>query len=91
MKCCIGKGSGFLISVFETAQPDRFDSSKNSGVVKVKMYGSVPDERLSCKILVLCSTFNLDWGFFYFPVAKATLNNIGVMILFVKLGSVLSL
>ena len=57
-----------------------FDWCNNSGSIDVKMDGSVLEEKLSFKILVLTFSSKLDWGSYIISIAKTASKKIGDLI-----------
>ena len=47
-----------------------FDRSDNTGAVDMKMDGSVLEEKISFKMLVLTFSSKLDWDFYIISIAK---------------------
>ena len=47
-----------------------FDWAKNTGVIEVKMDGSVLEEKSSFKMLGLTFSSKLDWGSYIISIAK---------------------
>ena len=47
-----------------------FDQSNNTGVIDVKMDGSVLDEKSSFKMLVFFFSSKFDWGSYIISIAK---------------------
>ena len=48
----------------------RFDQSKNTGAIDVKMDGSVLEQKISFKMLGLTFSSKLDWGSYIVSIAK---------------------
>ena len=57
-----------------------FDWSNNNGSIDVKMDGSVLEEKLSLKILVLTFSSKLNWGSYIIAIAKTVSKKIGALI-----------
>ena len=57
-----------------------FDRSKNTGVIDVKMDGSVLEGKSSFKILELTLSYKLDWGSYIISIAKTASKKIGALI-----------
>ena len=57
-----------------------FDQSKNTGVIDVKMEGSVFEEKTSFKMLGLTFSSKLDWGSYIVSIAKTASKKIGALI-----------
>ena len=57
-----------------------FDWSKNTGVIDVKMDGSVLEERSYFKMLGLTFSSKLDWGSHIISFAKTASKKIGALI-----------
>ena len=65
-----GAISTLLISMVQT-QLVSFDRSNNTGVIDVKMDGSVLEEKLSLKMLRLTFSSKLDWGSYIISFTKS--------------------
>ena len=61
-----------------------FDRSNNTGVIDVKMDGSVLDEKSSFKMLGLTFSSKLDWGSYVISIVKTAFKKIGALIRSVK-------
>ena len=61
-----------------------FDRSKNTGVIDVKMDGSILEEKTSFKMLGLTFSSKLDCGSYIVPIAKTASKKIGALIHSVK-------
>ena len=46
-----------------------FDHSSNTGAIELKMDGSVLEEKSSCKMLGMSSSFKLDWNSYIISIA----------------------
>ena len=57
-----------------------FDWSINTGVIYVKMYGSVLEEQSSFKMLGLIFSSKLDWGSHIISIVKTASKKIGALI-----------
>ena len=57
-----------------------FDRSNNTGVIDVKMDGSVLEEKSSFKMLELTFSSKLDWGSYIISIAKTVPKKIGALI-----------
>ena len=57
-----------------------FDRSNNTGVIDVKMDGSVLEEKSSFKMLELNFSSKFDWGCYIISIAKNTSKKIGALI-----------
>ena len=57
-----------------------FGRSKNTGVIDVKMGGSVLEEKTSFKMLGLTFSSKLDWGSYIVSIAKTASKKIGALI-----------
>ena len=57
-----------------------FDQSNNTGVIGVKMDGSVLEEKLSFKMLGLTFSSKLDWGSYIIFIAKTASKQNGTLI-----------
>ena len=57
-----------------------FDQSNNTGAIVVKMYGSVPEEKSSIKMLELTLSSKLDWDSYIISTAKTASKKIGALI-----------
>ena len=57
-----------------------FDRSKNTGVIDVKMDGSVLEAKTSFKMLGLTFSSKLDWGSYIVSIAKTASKKIGALI-----------
>ena len=57
-----------------------FDRSKNTGVIDVKMDGSILEEKTSFKMLELTFSSKLDWGSYIVCIAKTASKKIGALI-----------
>ena len=64
-----------------------FDQSKNTGVIDVKMDGSLLEEKTSFKMLGLTFSSKLDWGSYIVSIAKTTSKKIGALIRSMKFFS----
>ena len=60
-----------------------FDRSYSTGIIDVKMDGSVLEEKLSFKMLELTSS-KLDWGSYIISIAATASKKIGALILSMK-------
>ena len=60
-----------------------FDQSYSTGIIDVKMDGSVLEEKLSFKMLELTSS-KLDWGSYIISIAATASKKIGALILSMK-------
>ena len=60
------------------------DQSNNTGVIDVKMDGSVLEEKSSFKIMGLTFSSKLDWGSFIISIAKTASKKIGALICSMK-------
>ena len=60
-----------------------FDRSYNTGIIDVKMDGSVLEEKSSFKMLELTSS-KLDWGSYIISIAATASKKIGALILSMK-------
>ena len=71
---------------FNTLKPQlvSFDGSNNTGVLDVKMDGSVLEEKSPFKILELSFSSKLDWGCDIISFAEIASNKIGALILSMK-------
>ena len=70
----------WLVDLNGKTQLVSFDWSNNTGAIDVKMDGSVPEEKLSFKMLELTFFSKLDWGSYIFSIAKTASKKIGVSI-----------
>ena len=70
----------WLVDLNGKTQLVSFDWSNNTGAIDVKMDGSVPEEKLSFKMLELTVFSKLDWGSYIFSIAKTASKKIGVSI-----------
>ena len=61
-----------------------FGGSKNTGAIDVKMHGSLLEEKLSCKMLVLTFSSKLNWGSYIISIAKIAFKKIRALILCIK-------
>ena len=59
-------------------------SSKNTGVIDVKMDGDVPEKKSSFKMLGLTFSSKLDWGSYVVSIAKTVSKKIGALICSMK-------
>ena len=59
-------------------------SSKNTGVIDVKMDGDVPEKKSSFKMLGLTFSSKLDWGSYVVSIAKTASKKIGALICSMK-------
>ena len=57
-----------------------FDRSNNNGSIDVKIDGSVPEEKSSCKMLGLTVSSKLDWCCYIISIAKTASKKIGALI-----------
>ena len=57
-----------------------FDRTKTTGVIDVRMDGSVVEEKTSFKMLRLTFSSNLDWGSYIVSIAKTASKKIGALI-----------
>ena len=57
-----------------------FDRSNNTGVIDVKMDGSVHEKKSSFKMLGLAFSSELDWGCYIISIAKTASKKIGALI-----------
>ena len=57
-----------------------FDRSNNTGIIDVKMDGSVLEEKSSFKMLGLVFSSKLDWGSYIISIAKTASKKIGALI-----------
>ena len=64
-----------------------FDWSNNTGVIDVKMDGSVLEEKSSFKMLGLTFSSKLDWGSYIISIAKTASKKIGALIRSMKFFS----
>ena len=64
----------------EKTQLVSFGRSNNIGAIEMKMDGSVPEEKLSFKMLPLTFSSKLDLGFYIISTGKTTSKKIGVLI-----------
>ena len=64
-----------------------FDRSKKSGVIDVKMDGSILEEKTSFKMLGLTFSSKLDWRSYIVSIAKTTSEKIGALIRSIKFFS----
>ena len=64
-----------------------FDLSNNTGIIDVKMDGSVLEYKSSFKMLGLSFSSKLDWGSDIISIAKTTPKKIGALICSMKLLS----
>ena len=62
------------------AQLVSFDLSNSTGVIDVKMDGSVLEEKSSFKMLGLTFSSKLDWGSYIISIAKTASKKIGALI-----------
>ena len=61
-----------------------FDQSKNTGLIDVKMDGSVLEEKTSFEMLGLTFSSKLDWGSYIVSITKTASKKIGALIRSVK-------
>ena len=61
-----------------------FDWSNNTGVIDMKINGSVLEEKSSFKMLGSTFFFKLDWGSYIIFLAKSASKKIGVLICSMK-------
>ena len=59
-------------------------SSKNTGVIDVKMDGGVPEKKSSFKMLGLTFSSKLDWGSYVVSIVKTASKKIGALICSMK-------
>ena len=64
----------------EKTQLVLFDQSENTGLIGVKMDGSVLEEKSSFKMLGLTFSFKLNWGSYIASIAKTVSKRIGALI-----------
>ena len=57
-----------------------FERSTNTGIIDVKMDGSVLEEKSSIKMLELTFSSKLDWGSYIISIAKTASKKIGAFI-----------
>ena len=80
-----GAGSGLLISMLEKLNWFYLTSLVNTGVIDVKVVGSVLEEKISFKILTF--SFKLDSGSYIISIAKTTSKTIRALICSIKFFS----
>ena len=61
-----------------------FDRSNSTGVIDVKMKGSVLEEKSTFKMLGLTFFSKLDWGSYIISIAETASKKIGALICFMK-------
>ena len=64
-----------------------FDRSNNTGVIDLKMNGSVLEEKSSFKMLGLTFSSKLDWGSYITCIAKTASKKIGALIRYMMFSS----
>ena len=74
-----GAGSGLQILILGKLNW-LFDRSNNTGAIDVKMDGSFIEEKSSFKMLGLTFSSKLDWGCYFFSIAKISSKKIGAFI-----------
>ena len=73
-------GNGrLLISVLEKNQLVLLDRSNNTGVINVKMGGSILEEKTYFKMLRLPFSSRLDWASYIISITKTASRKIGVV------------
>ena len=80
-----GAGKGLLISMLEKLNWFYLTSLVNTGVIDVKVAGSVLEEKISFKILTF--SFKLDSGSYIISIAKTTSKTIRALICSIKFFS----
>ena len=77
----VDRGKKWLVdSTAGKTQLVSFDWSNNNGSTDMKMDGSVLEEKLSFKMLVLTFSSKLDWGSYSISIAKTASKKIGALI-----------